>query len=169
MVGTIGANNITGHTDWKGLDFDLAYGAQYMTWAHQDTSGGTNNIKLAWYAKKLQNGMSKGFHFDDIVYFQDKIGVCYSDGTERHVRLTTTTIGSSYETIQSGGGKAGIVFAGSNLFFCDDDVYVDFGIIREICKKLAGRTIVLPSAIDSTGKVTSWYAAQAFNTWTQYS
>lgn len=169
-VGTIGANNISGHSDWRGLVFDLEYGTEYMSWAHQDSSGASAYTqKLTWYSSKLQNGMDKGFHFSDIVYFDDKLGVSYSDGTTRHVRLTTTTISSVYETIQSGGGTAGIVFAGNNLFLCDDGVYVDFGIIREICKKLAGKTIVLPSAINSSGQITSWYSAQTFNSWTQYS
>ena len=169
-VGTIGANNISGHNDWRGLVFDLEYGTEYMSWAHQDSSSASAYTqKLTWYASKLQNGMDKGFHFSDIVYFDDKIGVSYSDGTTRHVRLTTTTISSVYETIQSGGGTAGIVFAGNNLYLCDDGVYVDFGIIREICKKLAGKTIVLPSAINSSGQITSWYSAQTFNSWTQYS
>ena len=169
-VGTIGANNISGHNDWRGLVFDLEYGTEYMSWAHQDSSSASAYTqKLTWYASKLQNGMDKGFHFSDIVYFDDKIGVSYSDGTTRHVRLTTTTISSVYETIQSGGGTAGIVFAGNNLYLCDDGVYVDFGIIREICKKLAGKTIVLPSAINSSGQITSWYPAQTFNSWTQYS
>lgn len=29
-VGTIGANNISGHSDWRGLVFDLEYGTEYM-------------------------------------------------------------------------------------------------------------------------------------------
>ena len=168
-VGTIGANNISGHSDWRGLVFDLEYGTEYMTWAHKDSSGASSYTqKFTWYASKLQNGMSKGFHFGDVVYFGDKVGVCYSDGSERHVRFTTTTISSAYETIQSGGGTAGIVFGGSNLFLCDDGIYVDFGIIREICKKLAGKTIALPTGFNSNGTATGWYAATAFNTWTQY-
>ncbi|MGX6991069.1 phage tail spike protein, partial [Pseudolactococcus reticulitermitis] len=169
LVGTIGANNLSGHNEWRGLDFDLDYAAEYMTWAHKDTSNAsTYTMKLTWYAKKLKNGMSKGFHFDDVVYFGDKVGVSYSDGTERHVKFTSTNISGQFETIQSGGGTAGIVFAGSNLYLCDDGVYVDFGIIREICKKLAGKSIALPTGFNSNGTATGWYNAQAFNNWTQY-
>lgn len=60
-VGTIGANNISGHSDWRGLVFDLEYGTEYMSWAHKDSSSASvYTQKLSWYARTLQSGMEKG-------------------------------------------------------------------------------------------------------------
>ena len=54
-VGTIGANNISGHSDWRGLVFDLEYGTEYMAWAHMDSSGASSyTTKLIWYSRTLE-------------------------------------------------------------------------------------------------------------------
>lgn len=166
-VGTIGANNISGHSDWRGLVFDLEYGTEYMTWAHKESSSaGAYTQKFTWYARTLQSGMEKGFHFDDDIYLPSMLRV----GTQHQISVGGITFSSSlYTKIGSSSGSAGIAFNGSNLMVGDDGQWVDFGVIREICKKLAGRTIALPTGFNSNGTATGWYSAQSFNSMTTYS
>ncbi|PQG90635.1 hypothetical protein CUS23_08360 [Enterococcus faecalis] len=166
-VGTIGANNISGHSDWRGLVFDLEYGTEYMAWAHMDSSGASSyTTKLIWYSRTLETNKEKGFHFDDDVWLNGTIKL--SGG--HTISLNGITFSSSlYTRIGNSGGSAGIAFNGSNLFLGDDDTWVDFGIIREICKKLAGRTIALPTGFNSNGTASGWYNAQSFNPMTTYS
>ena len=166
-VGTIGANNISGHSDWRGLVFDLEYGTEYMAWAHMDSSGASSyTTKLIWYSRTLETNKEKGFHFDDDVWLNGTIKL--SGG--HTISLNGITFSSSlYTRIGNSGGSAGIAFSGSNLFLGDDGTWVDFGIIREICKKLAGRTIALPTGFNSNGTASGWYNAQSFNPMTTYS
>lgn len=167
LVGRMGANNISGHSDWRGLVFDLEYGTEYMTWAHRDSSSASSyTTKLIWYARTLESGKEKGFHFDDDVWLNGTIKL--SGG--HTISLNGITFSSSlYTRIGNSGGSAGIAFNGSNLFLGDDGTWVDFGIIREICKKLAGRTIALPTGFNSNGTASGWYNAQSFNSMTTYS
>ena len=166
-VGTIGANNISGHGDWRGLVFDLEYGTEYMAWAHMDSSGASSyTTKLIWYSRTLETNKEKGFHFDDDVWLNGTIKL--SGG--HTISLNGITFSSSlYTRIGNSGGSAGIAFNGSNLFLGDDGTWVDFGVIREICKKLAGRTIALPTGFNSNGTASGWYNAQSFNSMTTYS
>lgn len=166
-VGTIGANNISGHSDWRGLVFDLEYGTEYMAWAHMDSSGASSyTTKLIWYSRTLETNKEKGFHFDDDIWLNGTIKL--SGG--HTINLNGITFSSSlYTRIGNSGGSAGIAFNGSNLFLGDDGTWVDFGVIREICKKLAGRTIALPTGFNSNGTASGWYNAQSFNSMTTYS
>ncbi|EEP3964265.1 hypothetical protein HBZ73_003217 [Listeria monocytogenes] len=166
-VGTIGANNISGHTDWRGLVFDLEYGTEYMAWAHKDSSGASSyTTKLIWYSRTLETYKEKGFHFDDDVWLNGSIKLAGG----HTITMNGITFSSSlYTRIGNGGGSAGIAFNGSNLMVGDDGTWVDFGIIREICKKLAGRTIALPTGFNSNGTASGWYSPQAFNSMTTYS
>ncbi|HAA7669176.1 TPA_asm: hypothetical protein GG838_15485, partial [Listeria monocytogenes] len=166
-VGTIGANNISGHTDWRGLVFDLEYGTEYMTWAHKDSSSASSyTTKFSWFSRTLQSGMEKGFHFDDDIYLPSTLRV----GTQHQISVGGITFSSSlYTKIGSSTGSAGIAFNGSNLMLGDDGQWVDFGVIREICKKLAGRTIALPTGFSSNGTASGWYNPESFNSMTTYS
>ncbi|EAD7050175.1 hypothetical protein ABA16_11565 [Listeria monocytogenes] len=166
-VGTIGANNISGHTDWRGLVFDLEYGTEYMAWAHKDSSGASSyTTKLIWYSRTLETYKEKGFHFDDDVWLNGSIKLAGG----HTITMNGITFSSSlYTRIGNGGSSAGIAFNGSNLMVGDDGTWVDFGIIREICKKLAGRTIALPTGFNSNGTASGWYSPQAFNSMTTYS
>lgn len=166
-VGTIGANNISGHTDWRGLVFDLDYGTEYMAWTHKDSSGASSyTTKLIWYSRTLETYKEKGFHFDDDVWLNGSIKLAGG----HTITMNGITFSSSlYTRIGNSGGSAGIAFNGSNLMVGDDGTWVDFGIIREICRKLAGRTIALPTGFNSNGTASGWYNPQAFNSMTTYS
>lgn len=165
-VGTIGANNISGHTDWRGLVFDLDYGTEYMAWAHKDSSGATSyTTKLIWYSRTIETYKEKGFHFDDDVWLNGSIKMAGGHTISFGGITFSSTL---YTRIGSSTGDAGIAFNGSNLFIGDDGTWVDFGIIREICRKLAGRTIALPTGFNSNGTASGWYNPQAFNSMTTY-
>ena len=163
-VGRLGANNISGHTDWRGLVFDLEYGTEYMTWAHKDSSGASSyTTKLIWYARKLENGKEKGFHFSDTINFNgNPFGVSYSDGTGYYLKISTINLGSGVTPyLVRSGGTAGIYFGGSMLHLCSGGKWFDIKAMLDICLKMAGKTIAFPSGIDSTGKITGYYNAIA--------
>lgn len=164
-IGRIGANNVINQPTWRGLVFDLEYTANYMSWSNKDTStAGAYTIKLAWYRSKLQNGMEQGFHFSDTVYFKSSIGAVVSTGVTALCNVQVLTLDSiAYLAFRTTTGKAGIAMSGNNLILGDDGEWVDFGIIREICKKLANRTIALPTGFNSNGTATGWYNPQLFN------
>lgn len=167
-IGSIGANSVQNHPTWRGLVFDLEYSANYMSWSNRETSSASAyTIKLAWYRSKLQNGMEKGFHFSDTVYFRTSIGTVASTGDTALCNVKVMTLDNlAYLAFETTTGKAGIAMRGSNLILGDDGQWVDFGVIREICKKLAGRTIALPTGFNSNGTATGWYNPQAFNSMT---
>ncbi|WP_249665615.1 phage tail spike protein [Enterococcus gallinarum] len=171
-VGRLGANNISGHTDWRGLVFDLEYGTEYMTWAHKDSSSASSyTTKLIWYARKLENGKEKGFHFSDTINLNgNPFGVSYSDGTGYYLKISSIDLGSGVTPyLVRSGGKAGIYFGGSMLHLCSGGKWFDVKAMLEICLMLAGKTIAFPSGIDSTGKITGYYNAIAMptiSTWT---
>lgn len=161
-VGTIGANNVRGHSDWRGLVFDLEYGTEYMTWSHKDSSGASGyTTKLIWYAKKLENGKEKGFHFSDTINLNENpFGVSYSDGTGYYLKISSIDLGSGVAPyLVRSGGKTGIYFGGSRLHLCSGGKWFDIKAMLDICLKMAGKTIAFPSGIDSTGKITGFYDA----------
>ena len=167
-IGKIGANNVVNQPTWRGLVFDLEYSANYMSWSNaQSSSSSTYTIKLAWYRSKLQNGMEKGFHFSDPVYFKDSIGASNSAGTTALCNVLVMTLDNlAYLAFRTTTGKAGIAMNGSKLVLGDSGQWVEFSVIREICKKLAGRSIALPTGFNSDGTAKGWYNPQSFNTMT---
>ncbi|MDR2832981.1 MAG: phage tail protein [Streptococcaceae bacterium] len=168
-IGRIGTNNLTTSTAHRGLVFDLEFGAQYMTWAAKLTSTASQyTTRFTWYRSNLGGNNFAGFHFDDAVYFNGRIGTVAGNGTSQAQFARMVIAGGTHLSLQTVQGAAGIVFASSNLFIGDDGVWVDFGIIREICKKLAGRTIALPTSFHADGRAAGWYNPQAFNTWMEY-
>ena len=66
-VGKIGTNYFEGHEDYKGLVFDLEYGAGFMSWGVQEEKDGNYVVKLAYYTDTTIG--NKGFNFNDKVYF----------------------------------------------------------------------------------------------------
>lgn len=85
-IGKIGTNKWSGDNSFRGLVFDLEYGADYMCWAHRETSGAdAYTVKLIYYANSKKNNM--GLHLDCAtycggnLYINDYVKtVNYSDG-----------------------------------------------------------------------------------------
>ncbi len=85
-IGQIGTNKWSGDDSFRGLVFDLEYGADYMCWAHKETSGAdAYTVKLIYYANSKKNNM--GLHLDCAtycggnLYINDYVKtVNYSDG-----------------------------------------------------------------------------------------
>ncbi|MDR1891929.1 MAG: hypothetical protein LBQ48_02805, partial [Oscillospiraceae bacterium] len=162
-IGRIGTNSFTGNSSWRGLVFDLEYAGNYMTWAWKEsTSASAYTTKFTYYRSKLSDGMEKGFHFDDVVFL--KGGVAVGSGSS----VVTTqvhhwSLGSdNCFAMRTSNSKAGFAMGGNNLILGDDGQWVDFGVIREICKKLAGKTIALPCGFNSSGQATSWYNPETY-------
>ena len=59
-IGKIGTNNITDHPEWKGLDFDLEYAGEYMTWGAMQ-SADANTYQMVWsYARQQLGSLPAG-------------------------------------------------------------------------------------------------------------
>lgn len=66
-IGKIGTNKWSGDSSFRGLVFDLEYGADYMCWAHRETAGAdTYTVKLIYYANNKKG--NKGLHLDCATY-----------------------------------------------------------------------------------------------------
>lgn len=59
-VGNIGTNNMNGYTSQRGLDFDLEYTGNYMTWAVKESSSATTYSMKLTYAARTTNGFTTG-------------------------------------------------------------------------------------------------------------
>jgi hypothetical protein len=98
-----------------------------------------------------------------MVFFKGNLGVA-SGSSLVTTQVIYWTLGSdNCFALRTNNAKAGVAMGGSNLILGDDGQWVDFGIIREICKKLAGKTIALPCGFNSSGQATSWYNPESFN------
>jgi hypothetical protein len=167
-IGRIGTNSFQANSSWRGLVFDLEYAGNYMAWSWKTSaSASVYTTMFTYYRSKLSDGQEKGFHFDDTVF--PKAGFSVASGsTVVTTQVHYWTLGSDNCYAQrTSNGKAGFAMGGSNLILGDDGQWVDFGVIREICKKLSGKTIALPCAFDGNGQASSWYAPITFNdmTW----
>ena len=164
-VGRIGTNVFAGQPTWRGLTFDLEYTGTYMCWAWRESStAGSYTTRLTYYCSRLENGRERGFHFDDTIYFKGGLSVA-SGASIVSTQVNYHTFGyESTFALRTANGKAGIAMGGNHLFLGDNSEWVDFGIILDTCKKLSGKLVLLPSSINSSGQVTSWYNAVEFPT-----
>lgn len=86
-IGKIGTNKWSGDDSFRGLVFDLEYGADYMCWAHSETANaGAYTTQLIYYANNKKD--KKGLHFGcktycgGNLYINDYVKtVHYTDGT----------------------------------------------------------------------------------------
>ena len=157
-IGRIGTNNFSGQSTWRGLVFDLEYAGSYLAWAWKESSSTSiYTVKLTYFQRKLENGKEKGFHFDDVVFFKGNLGAASGSSTVTTQVNYLTLDSTGHYAMRTSNGKAGFAMGASNLVLGDDGQWVDFGTIREICKKLAGKTLALPTAFNSSGQATSWY------------
>jgi hypothetical protein len=136
-----------------------------MCWAWRETStASAYTTKLTYYRSKLQNGMEKGFHFDDVIFPKGGLAVA-SGGTVVTNSVGYWTFGSTgYLTRVSSNSKAGVGLGGSGLILGSQGTWVDFNTIRAICAQLAGKTVYLPA--NSTG-LGSWWSVSfpSMSTW----
>lgn len=99
-IGKIGTNKWQGDDSFKGLVFDLEYGADYMCWACEETASATAySAQLIYYANNRK--LTKGLHLNCATYCNGNLyindyvrTVNYSDGggglysKNRYVSLT---------------------------------------------------------------------------------
>lgn len=85
-VGKIGTNGWAGDASFRGLMFDLQYGADYMGWGYQESSGGNYIVQLIYYANNRK--FKKGLHLSGKTYCDNNLwlndyvrALEYSDGS----------------------------------------------------------------------------------------
>jgi len=164
-IGRIGTNNISGQSSWRGLVFDLEYAGNYMTWAWKESSSASSyTTKLVYYRSKLQNGMEKGFHFDDVVYLKGGQSAASGSSTVTNNWGYWTFSSTAYLTRVTTNGKAGVGLGSSSLILGSQGTWVDFSTIRAICAQLAGKTVYLPA---SSSGLSSWWSVTfpSMTTW----
>ena len=107
-----------------------------------------------YYRSRLQNGMERGFHFDDVVFL--KGGLSVASGSS----IVTNNIGfwtfssTSYLAHTTTNGRAGMALGGSGLIIGSQGTWVDFNQIRAICAAISNRRVFLPA---SSGGLSSWW------------
>lgn len=137
-----------------------------MCWAWKSSSSAsTYTTKLTYYRSKLQNGMEKGFHFDDVVYLKGGQAVASGSSTVTNNWGYWTFSSTAYLTRVTTNGKAGVGLGSSGLMLGSQGTWVDFNSIRAICAGLAGKTVYLPA--NSSG-LSSWWSVTfpSMSTWT---
>ncbi|MDR1606372.1 MAG: phage tail protein [Streptococcaceae bacterium] len=133
-IGHIGASSYTDHSDWRGLRFGLDYDATYLAWSHQDAASDTNyTTKLTWFARDLESGKEKGFHFSDDVYFNQDIrlsGMMPTNNSSWGLNIIGRTVGGNGGvSILDDTNKCGIHITASEVFFLRDNKYYSLGDI----------------------------------------
>ncbi|MCL1964724.1 MAG: hypothetical protein FWF69_06655 [Firmicutes bacterium] len=164
-IGRIGTNSFTANSSWRGLVFDLEYAGNYMSWTWRETSSASSyTTKLTYYRSKLDNGMEKGFHFDDVVYFKGGLSVASGSSTVTNNIGYWTFSSTAYLTRVTTNGKAGVGLGSSNLLLGSQGTWTNFDTIRAICEQLAGKTVYLPANSSGLG---SWWTVNfpSMTTW----
>lgn len=154
-IGHIGANSMKGDASVRGLDFDLEYGAQYMTWAHMDTSGAsTYTTKLVWSnATRANINMKKGFSFSDNVYLNEGINM---SGNTTKVKFNGTSFnGNNYPVIASTTGAAAVAFGSSILYLINDSKYFSVTRLQKFSALSGG--LAIATGFNSDGTAKGWY------------
>lgn len=154
-IGHIGANSMKGDASVRGLDFDLEYGAQYMTWAHMDTSGAsTYTTKLVWSnATRTNINMKKGFSFSDNVYLNEGINM---SGNTTKVKFNGTSFnGNNYPVIASTTGAAAVAFGSSILYLINDSKYFSVTRLQKFSALSGG--LAIATGFNSDGTAKGWY------------
>ena len=169
-IGRIGTNSFASNSSWRGLVFDLEYAGNYMAWAWKTSSSASAyTVQFSYYRSKLQNGQEKGFHFDDVVYFKGGLAVANAGSTVTNTIAFSTFSSANYLCRHTTNFKAGLGLGGSNLLLGSQGTWVNFNTIRSICAQLAGKTIYLPSGVNSsTGALSGWWMVTfpSMSTWT---
>jgi hypothetical protein len=164
-IGRIGTNNFAANTAWRGLVFDLENAGNYMSWSwRMNASDAVFTTRFTYYRSRLQNGMDRGFHFDDVVFL--KSGQAVASGA--------TVVTNNWGFWTFGGvnclgrvttnGRAGLALGGNNLFIGSQGTWVDFNQIRAICAAISNRRVFLPA---SSAGLSSWWdiTIPAMTTW----
>jgi len=155
LIGRIGTNNFSGQSSWRGLVFDLEYAGNYMCWAWRETSSASSyTTKLTYYRAKLQNGMEKGFHFDDVVFLKGGQAVGSGSSIVTNNWGYWTFSSTAYLTRVTTNSKAGVGLGGSSLILGSQGSWVDLNTLRAICAQLAGKRVYLPANSSGLG---SWW------------
>ncbi|MDR2531563.1 MAG: ParB N-terminal domain-containing protein [Oscillospiraceae bacterium] len=154
-IGRLGTNSFSGQPSWRGLVFDLENAGNYMSWSWRETAtAGSYTTRFTYYRSRLQNGMERGFHFDDTVFFKGGLSVA-SGTTIINNNIGFWTFGStSYLARTTTGGRSGVALGGNSLILGSQGQWVDFNSIRAICAAISNRRVFLPA---SSGGLSSWW------------
>ena len=154
-IGRIGTNNISGQSSWRGLVFDLENAGNYMSWAWRETASASSyTTKLTYYRARLQNGMERGFHFDDVVFLKRGQSVASGSNIVTNNWGHWTFGSTAYLTRVTTNGRAGVGLGGSSLILGSQGTWVDLNTLRAICAQLAGKRVFLPASSSGLG---SWW------------
>lgn len=120
-VGKIGTNNFSGKPNFKGLVFDLNYGAEYMCWAHQENETDSNySVEMIYYADDTEE--KRGIHFCCPTYTSGNLKI------NEYVRTVSWTSGAGgwYSDTKEVGlyGPSAMVKVNSDI-----DLYSDYGVV----------------------------------------
>ncbi len=120
-VGKIGTNNFSGKPNFKGLVFDLNYGAEYMCWAHQENKTDSDySVEMIYYADDTEE--KRGIHFSCPTYVWGNLRI------NEYVRSVNWSSGAGgwYSDTKEVGlyGPSARVKVNSDI-----DLYSDYGVV----------------------------------------
>lgn len=155
-VGFIHTNNIVGHPELYGLNFDLDASGDYISWAAQNRNNpnDTYHVKLGWYRSEIAGttGNPKGFVFADQVTLNGGIQV---SGAYQNLGFGVSTFNGNtkYPYFGSSGMGAGIAYGSTDTYLIADGKYAD---MTKVIFALQGiGDAYIPVKI-SDGKITSY-------------
>jgi phage minor structural protein len=164
-IGRIGTNSFQQNSAWRGLVFDLEYSGNYMSWSWKESSSASvYTTKFTYYRSKLQDGMEKGFHFDDVVFFKGGLSAASGSSVVTNNISYWTFSSTAYLNRTTTNSKAGLALGGSSLLLGSQGTWVDANTLRAICALLAGKTVYLPA---SSSGLSSWWSVSfpSMTTW----
>lgn len=124
LTGKIGTNNFSGYSDFRGLVFDLEYGAGYMCWSAMDSKNASSYTTKLVYYHGTTTGAKKGLHFDcptyanGNLYLTDSIKLMkFTDGAGVNGRFSFVNSSNSSSCEIDGQNKSFKIFNNVGIDF----------------------------------------------------
>lgn len=137
-----------------GLEFDLDWEGDYMSWAAQDEKDGLYMGKLSWYRPAVAAALKApaGFVFDDQVTFKDLIHV---DGAGKALAFGVNTFNNvNYSYFGGESMTAGFAYGTTATYLISGENY--FNLVPIVKAWTGIGTIFVPTKINSNGTVETW-------------
>ncbi|MCT3264339.1 phage tail protein [Lactiplantibacillus plantarum] len=156
-VGFIHSNNIVGHPELYGLNFDLDASGDYISWAAQNRNNpnDTYHVKLGWYRSEIAGttGNPKGFVFSDQVTLNGGIQV---SGAYQNLGFGVSTFNNDthYPFFGSTGMNAGLAYGSTDTYLIADGKVAD---MTKVIFALSGiGDAYIPVKLTSDGKIATY-------------
>ncbi|WP_025025163.1 gp58-like family protein [Companilactobacillus nodensis] len=182
LVGRIHSNTWVGHSNVQGLNFDLEYLSDYMSWSRKRSPSETSyTTVLRWMDSGAAStvGVDAGFLFSDDVRFQnpavfrDELNVndhIFFSNTSNNVKiygastplkfstLTVTGEESNMPSIKNSSASSGLAFGSGELWLSSGNNAISLSDIKRVVYFFKGKTLSFATGFNkSGGTAVSWH------------